>query len=146
MKARYSKTWYIRNYNKLSAADYYIIGFEQDNLLYIVSLDKIPPRFIIMDSKGIRIKKFSCKDKKYMINKGAKSLGPISLIHEANKGMGLERVVKELYGQTYKGHDTTPWYKTGDMVIERKQVQVKYDRGHMVNHSTLVRAVRRHSK
>lgn len=143
MKTQHSKQWYIDNYRRLSAADYYIVGFEQDGEVYAVELLTIPPRFIVRERDKIRLKKFSKKDKQYLMNQGAYHLCSVDrLSGKGNKGMGLERVVKEIHGIEYK-HDSVPFYQQGDLTIEDKQVQVKYDRGHMVSHSTLIRVIER---
>ena len=144
MKAQHSKAWYMQHYKRLSKADYYIIGFEQDGLIYAIDLLTIPPRLVIRESNKIRLKKFSNKDKEYFMRKGAYRLCDKALLDNYyNKGEGLERVIKQLHCQDTGKHDNTPFYEQGDVIINGKQVQVKYDRGHMVNHTTLVRVIKR---
>ena len=141
MKAQHQKNWYIRVYRQLSKADYYIIGFVVNGMVYIATLEKIPPRFIKLYGDHLRIKKFSDKDIGYLMRKGATYLcneADLLAIHK-NRGMALERYIKGLYNIDNSKHDSTPFYTKGDITINHKEVQIKFDHGHMAKHNTLVK-------
>lgn len=141
MKQQHVKNWYIAQYRKLSAADYYIIGFTFGTNVFITTLEKLPPRFIKLYGDHLRIKKFSYKDKGYLMQHGGTYLCDIVDLEAINhnKGIALEKYIKGLYGIDNAKHDTTPFFIKGDICIDGKQVQIKFDHGHMVKHNTLVK-------
>ena len=141
MRQPSTKMWHIKAYNLLSKADYYIIGFVIQGMVYIVTMEKIPPRFIKLYGDHLRIKKFSDKDIGYLMRKGATYLcneADLLAIHR-NRGMALERYIKGLYNIDNSKHDSTPFYTKGDITIDHKEVQIKFDHGHMAKHNTLVK-------
>ena len=43
-----------------------------------------------------------------------------------NKGVMFEKAIYEKFGQEFRGKDSVPFHKGGDIVINGKQVQIKY--------------------
>lgn len=46
---------------------------------------------------------------------------------EYNKGVMFEKLIYEINGQTFRGKDNVKFTEDGDIVIDGKQIQVKYE-------------------
>lgn len=135
----------IRNYRKFSAADSYILGFVYKHEVYMIEVKEIMPRYMRVEHESS--KKGGCAKlqlrlpqnyQKQLIRKGAVCLGSEEMLNdEYNKGVEFERIVSELNGQTFRGKDNVPFYVEGDLEIDGRQVQIKFNGAQIVVERTL---------
>lgn len=144
----------ITDYERLSAANSYLIGFEQTGKLYVTEMLKLRDDCLKLDkaaeSKGgmykIRVR-ISAKVKAMLIaTKQAACWGDVKLLDyndKYNKGEHFERAVTEkLTGKSWM-KDSVPFYVAGDIEYKGKQVQIKFDGAELTNERTLARAMAR---
>ena len=125
-----------KQYEEHTVAEGYIIGIPQkDGLVYSAKLDKIPRRYTKIQKEcskcgngyGLYI---NVKNKKFQkeLMKNAVAIGTVAELEngEYNKGVMFEKMVYEYYGQEFRGKDSVPFYKAGDITIDGKEIQVKY--------------------
>jgi hypothetical protein len=145
-----TKATMIRNYRKFSKADSYIIGFLYKGSVYAIELDEIAPRFMKVEHESS--KKGGCPKlqlrlnnlyKEQLIRKGAYIVGNASLLEgKYNKGVEFERYITEMNGQTFRGKDSVGFWIAGDIEIDGRQVQVKFEGAQIVVERTLIRLVK----
>ena len=142
-----TKETMIRNYRKFSAADSYILGFEYKHQIYMVEVNEIMPRYMTVEressKKGgarklqLRLKK---EHKEALIRKGATLIGNEDILNgQYNKGIEFERIVSEMNGQTFRGKDNVGFWVAGDLNIEGREVQIKFNGAQIVVETTLER-------
>ena len=145
-----NKDTMIRQYRRFSAAEAYIIGFEYKHTVYAVMVDEIMPRFMRVEhessKKGGAAKlqlRLPNKYKEQLLRKGAVALGGEEiLVGEYNKGVEFERLISEMNGQTFRGKESVGFWVEGDIEINGKQVQVKFNGAQIVVERTLHRLQR----
>lgn len=140
-----TKETMIRNYRKFSAADSYILGFIYKHEVYMIEVKEIMPRYMRVEHESS--KKGGCAKlqlrlpqnyQKQLMRKGAICLGDESILNgEYNKGVEFERLVSEMNGQTFRGKDNVPFYVEGDLEINGRQVQIKFNGAQIVVERTL---------
>lgn len=140
-----TKETMIRNYRKFSAADSYILGFIYKHEVYMIEVKEIMPRYMRVEHESS--KKGGCAKlqlrlpqnyQKQLIRKGAICLGSEEMLNgEYNKGVEFERIISELNGQTFRGKDNVPFYVEGDLEIDGRQVQIKFNGAQIVVERTL---------
>ena len=64
------------------------------------------------------------------------------LIGEYNKGVEFERIISEMNGQQFRGKENVGFWVEGDLEIDGKQVQIKYNGAQIVVEKTLERLKR----
>ena len=126
-----------RDYERFTGAEGYAIGFHVDNDVYCANLDSIPRRYtcIQKESKsngggyGLYIKVTSKKFKDELLKNGAVKVGTLDELQNGtyNKGVMFEKMVYELNGQTFRGKDNVKFTEGGDIRINGKEIQVKYE-------------------
>jgi hypothetical protein len=145
-----NKNTMIKNYRKFSAADAYILGFEHKHNIYYIMINEIPPRYMTVEressKKGgarklqLRLKK---EYKEQLIRKGATYMGGEEiLIGQYNKGVEFERLISEMNGQEFRGKENVGFWVEGDLEINGKQVQIKFNGAQIVVEKTLERLKR----
>ena len=142
-----TKRTMINNYRKFSAADSYILGFIYKHDVYMIEVPEIMPRYMRVEHessrKGGAAKLQLRLPKGYqeqLIRKGAVCIGNESMLEgQYNKGVEFERVIYELNGQTFSGKDNVPFYVEGDINIDGREVQVKFNGAQIVVETTLKR-------
>ena len=142
-----TKRTMINNYRKFSAADSYILGFIYKHDVYMIEVPEIMPRYMRVEHessrKGGAAKLQLRLPKGYqeqLIRKGAVCIGNESMLEgQYNKGVEFERVIYELNGQTFSGKDNVPFYVEGDINIDGREVQVKFNGAQIVVEATLKR-------
>ena len=138
-----NKTNMIRDYHKLSVANYYIIGFELDGYIYAVKQKRIYSKYLKTDREstkngGANILRLTLtkKQKKALVKK----LLPVAIAEEMenakNRGEWFENLIYKIYGQSYT-KDTTRFDKRGDIEINGEQVQLKFERATVANERTI---------
>lgn len=145
-----NKETMIKNYRKFSAADSYIIGFEYKHNIYAIEIGEIPPRYMAVEresSKKGGARKLQLRLKKayreQLIRKGATLIGNEEiLIGEYNKGVEFERIISEMNGQEFRGKENVGFWVEGDLEIDGRQVQIKFNGAQIVVETTLERLKR----
>lgn len=123
-----------RDYERFTKAQAYILGYPINDIVYGVKLDKIPRRFTKIQKEcskagggyGLYVNINSKKAKRELIKKSFPICRLADLEGEYNKGVMFEKAVYEYYGQEFRGKDSVPFYKGGDIVVDGVEVQVKY--------------------
>lgn len=141
----------ISKYEAKSAATSHIFGFPFEGVLYsyetndLSEIDEVFKLGRAAKSHGgaqkIKIS-FSKLTKKKLINNGkAIKLGTLdimSYIDKYNNGEHFEHYIHEINGKTWV-KDSIPFYVAGDIELNGKQVQIKFDGATLVSETTLVR-------
>lgn len=140
-----TKETMIRNYRKFSVADSYILGFIYKHEVYMIEVKEIMPRYIRVEHESS--KKGGCAKlqlrlpqnyQKQLIKKGATCLGNEEILNgEYNKGVEFERIISEMNNQIFLGKDNVPFYIEGDIEIDGRQVQIKFNGAQIVVERTL---------
>ena len=142
-----NKNTMIRQYRRFSAADGYVLGFEYKHTVYAIMVDEIMPRFMRVEKESskkggaqklqLRITK---NFKEQLIRKGATALGGTEILSgQYNKGVEFERIISEMNGQTFRGKENVGFWIEGDLEIDGKQIQVKFNGAQIVVERTLHR-------
>lgn len=140
-----NKQTMIKNYRKFSAADAYILGFIYEHDVYMVEVEEIMPRYMRVEHESS--KKGGCAKlqlrlpkpyQKQLIKKGAVCIGNEKILDgDYNKGVQFEKLVNEMNGKEFRGKDNVPFYMEGDIEINGKQVQIKFNGAQIVVERTL---------
>lgn len=140
-----NKQTMIRNYRRFSAADSYILGFIYKHDVYMIEVNEIMPRYMRVEyessKKGGAAKLQLRLPKNYqeqLIRKGATCIGSEKMLEgKYNKGVEFERVINEINGLEFRGKDSVPFYKEGDININGKEIQIKFNGAQIVVERTL---------
>lgn len=126
-----NKNLMLSEYHKLNRAEQFIIGFSYGNAVYMILLDKIPATITKREKSGnkgyaLRLR-LNNKDKEKLLKKGAYYLCNTDALEENgyNRGEIFEKVVTEYYGIKWE-KDYIPFYQSGDITLNGKEVQIKY--------------------
>lgn len=140
-----TKNTMIRNYRKYSVADSYILGFIYDKMLYMLEVAEIAPRFLNVEEASrnqgenlrLRLKK---AHKASLIKKNPICLGSADCLNaeKYNKGEIFEKLVTEYFGQEWK-KDIKPFYECGDINVNGKEIQIKFDSATLTNTKQIAR-------
>ena len=124
-----------KQYEKFTAANGYIIGYIIDGVVYAVEFDRIPRRYTKIQKEcskagggyGLYV---SIKGKKVQegLLKKSFAVGTVEQLESDtyNKGVMFEKMIYEYFGQEFRGKDSVPFHKAGDIEIDGKQIQVKF--------------------
>ena len=136
-----------KQYEQHTAAEGYIIGFHDGDNVYYIELDRIPRRYtrIQKESKsngggyGLYVKVTDPKIRAEILPK-ATYIGKLADLIDTeghldkkgkrryfNKGVMFEKMVYEANGQEFRGKDSVRFYQSGDITIDGKEIQVKYE-------------------
>lgn len=140
----------INRYNALSAAAAYIVGFILNGMLYYTLSEHIADEFLKLDRMSskrggwakIRVR-LSATDRKTLVECGkAVLIGAATLLDtedKYNKGERFERIITEtLTGEAWV-KDSVPFNVAGDITLNGKQVQIKFDGAELTNEKILAR-------
>ena len=135
-----------KDYERFTGAQGYAIGFHIENDVYCAMIDIIPRRFIRIQKEstscgggyGLYINVKSKKAKDELIKKAVK-IGTLADLESNtyNKGVMFEKLVYENNGQTFRGKDNVKFTEGGDIVIDGKEIQVKYEHARICYDKTL---------
>lgn len=152
-----------KEYEQFTAAEGYAIGFHIGEDVYCAMLDKIPRRYttIQKESKsngggyGLYIKVTDPKFKAELLRSAVK-VGTLSDLVDTtgrtnadgkqvfyNKGVMFEKMVYDLNGQTFRGKDSVRFYQSGDITLDGKEIQIKYEWARICYDRTLQNLKRR---
>ena len=134
-----------RDYERFTGAEGYAIGFHIGDDVYCAMLDTIPRRFTRVQREcsscgggyGLYINVKSKKAKAELMKKAVKVGTLADLEGEYNKGVMFEKLVYEINGQTFRGKDNVRFTEGGDIVIDGKEIQVKYEHARICYDKTL---------
>lgn len=123
-----------RDHERFTAAEGYIIGFPIENDVYAIEFDKIPRRLTRVQKEcsklgggyGLYVK-ITKTDAKKLVKKAYK-VGTLDDITDSiyNKGVMFEKLIWERNGMEFRGKDSVPFYKSGDITLDGKEIQIKY--------------------
>lgn len=126
-------------YNERSYTHRYIFGVSYKGTVYAVRAesDVLPYQLTLDDASrgaGSALKFRPNNDQRIaLIALGAEvvcstaELEHLFKVSKYNRGEIFEKLVTEMYGQTWK-KDNVPFYKAGDIVIDGVSYQIKYER------------------
>jgi hypothetical protein len=138
-------------YNTLTAADGYIVGFILNHMLYYVAFDgHLPTEILKFDRASskrggmakVRVRLGSDFRKAMVANGKAILIGAEDLLLTAdkyNKGERFERIITETLTTETWVKDSVPFNVAGDIELNGKQIQVKFDDAELTNEKTLKR-------
>lgn len=155
----YRKDRMRRDYERFTGAEGYAIGFHVGEDVYCVMLDKIPRRFTKVQKEcakngggyGLYVDVSTKKAKKELVKKAVKVGVVADLVDDGshvgkngkqvfwNKGVMFEKLVYEMDGQEFRGKDNVPFTEGGDIVINGKEIQVKYEHARICYDRTLTK-------
>ncbi len=137
-----------RDYERFTGAEGYAIGFHVGENVYCVMLDRIPRRFTRVQKEcakmggcyGLYINVKSKKAKTELMKKPV-LVGTVADLEDEkyNKGVMFEKLVYEMNGQEFRGKDNVRFTEGGDIVIDGKQIQVKYEHARICYDTTLTK-------
>ena len=140
----------IKLYNLLSAANAYIIGFVMNGILYYVMQEHINDAYLKMDRMSskrggwakIRVR-VSSDEMWKLVNSGAAiALGAASMLNfedKYNDGEHFERVITEMFTDKKWEKDSVPFNVAGDISVNGKEIQIKFNGAELTNEKTLSR-------
>lgn len=137
-------------YNELTAAEGYIVGFILNHFLYYVRFDHLPTEILKFDRASskrggmakVRVRLGSGIRKALVDNGQAVLIGAETLLLTAdkwNKGERFERIITERLTATQWVKDSVPFNVAGDIELDGKQIQIKFDDAELTNEKTLKR-------
>ena len=135
-----------KEYEQFTAAEGYAIGFHIGNEVYCAMLDRIPRRYTKIQKECSRIGGYglyiNIKNKKFKneLMKKAFLIGTLADIEptpEYNRGVMFERLVYIAFGQEPRAKDNIRFYEAGDITINGKEIQVKYEHARICYEKTL---------
>ena len=135
-----------KQYEALTAAEGYAIGFHIGDDVYCAMIDRIPRRYTKIQKEcskagggyGLYINVKNKKFKSELLRKAIKVGTVADLVDEKfNKGVMFEKLVYEINGQTFRGKDSVRFYEAGDITIDGKEIQVKYEHARICYDKTL---------
>ena len=75
-----------------------------------------------------------------LIRKGAVLIGDENILKgQYNKGVEFERIISEMNGQEFRGKENVGFWVEGDLEIDGRQVQIKFNGAQIVVETTLKR-------
>lgn len=126
-----------KDYERFTAAEGYIIGFPVDNDVYAIQFDRIPRKYTRVQKEcsscgggyGLYVNVKGKKVAQDLLRKAVK-VGTIDELIDPNgkwnKGVMFEKMVWEHNGMEFRGKDRVPFFESGDITIDGKEIQVKY--------------------
>lgn len=138
-------------YTSTSAADAYILGFEDSGKVYELIINHLPVWLLKLDrestSHGGALKlriAMTAKNKARLKAAGAAYIGTVSEILNGRKNAGeaFEKYETEKAGQEWK-KDSVPYYIDGDLTVNDKKYQIKFGNASLANENTIKKAMAR---
>ena len=135
-----------RDYERFTGAEGYAIGFHVGEDVFVAMLDRIPRRYTRVQKEcsscgggyGLYINVKNKKAKAELMKKAVK-VGTLADLQsdKYNKGVMFEKLVYEANGQEFRGKDNVRFTEGGDIVINGKEIQVKYEHARICYDKTL---------
>jgi len=140
----------IDRYNELAYTHNYIYGFCFQNLVYMVEATAEDMPYICKLDKASRGAGYALRfspnktQKALLLAKGAKAICSKEFFEETvknskyNKGEIFEKMITEYFNQEWK-KDNVPFTEDGDLTINGKAFQIKFEKATFTNEKTLAR-------
>ena len=140
----------LEKYNRFSFTHLYIFGFIfKGNVYFVETTSKILPLILTLDTasrgQGYSIRfNPTIAQKTLLLSNGAKILCSVeyfeSIVKESkyNKGEIFEKLITEMNGQKWT-KDNADFWKDGDLTVNGKSFQIKYEKATFTNEKTLAR-------
>lgn len=140
----------INRYNELAYTHNYVYGFYFQNMVYMVeTTSEVMPYILKLDkaSRGAGYALRFCPtnaQKTLLLTKGAKVLCSKEFFETSvkeskyNKGEIFEKMVTEFFGQEWE-KDNVPFTEDGDITVNGKAYQIKFEKATFTNEKTLAR-------
>ena len=138
-------------YTATSAADAYILGFEDKDKVYELIVKHLPVWLLKLDhestSHGGALKlriAMTAKNKARLKAAGAVYVGTVAEILSGRKNAGeaFEKYETEKAGQIWK-KDSVPYYIDGDLTVNNTKYQIKFGNASLANENTIKKAIAR---
>ena len=135
-----------KEYEHFTAAEGYAIGFHIGEDVYCAMIDRIPRRYTKIQKECSRIGGYGLyidvknKKKKAELMKKAFKIGTLKDIEptpQYNRGVMFERLVYIAFGQEPRPKDSVKFYQAGDITIDGKEIQIKYEHARICYEKTL---------
>ena len=142
-------------YEEYSAADFYRIGFRYKHELYSMDFDELPVELLKLDYDSktkrpkIRIRFKKADKEKFLASGKCVHEGSENLLEYDDKytnGHHYEHYITEKYTQTKWEYDNIPFYVQGDINLDGKEVQIKFDSAELTNERCLTRLLEKMGK
>lgn len=140
----------IEGYNSKAYTHNYIYGFYFQNVVYMVETTaETMPYILKLDraSRGAGYALRFCPNKSqktFLLAKGATALCSKNFFEDAvkaskyNKGEMFEKMVTEYFGQVWE-KDNIPFTEAGDIEVDGKPYQIKFEKATFTNEKILAR-------
>ena len=121
----------LNTYHKYNKADLYLVGFSYGTAVYMILIDKLPRNTAKREkagNKGYALRfRLTNPDKEKLLKKGAYYICNTTDLEVKgyNRGEMFEKIATEHYGIEWE-KDYVPFYQSGDITIDGKEVQIKY--------------------
>lgn len=138
----------INDYNELSYTHNYILGFtDRGNVYFVITTKEVLPYVCTLD-KASRGAGYSLRFRPNRQQKEMLKVKPLTVLcskayfdevtatSKYNRGEVFEKMVTEYFGQVWE-KDTVPFTESGDIVINGKHFQIKYESATFTNEKTL---------
>ena len=149
-----------KQYEKHTKAEGYIIGFRYDNQVYAVELDKIPRKYTRIQKEshsngggyGLYVRvlehiteilpkaKRVCAIEDLIDKEGHLNSKGQQVFY--NKGVMFEKKIYEMNNQEFRGKDSVGFWKSGDITLDGKEIQIKFEWARICYDRTLQRLER----
>ena len=137
-----------RRYNKQSVADEYWFAFDRKGKVYFIKLAHIPRKYMRLSHESsargsyAKIKLYIPAAECDMFIKNGKAIYLCETIRlyedlKHNRGENVERIITETYTNEKWVKDSIPFWISGDITFEGKQIQIKFINGELTNEHTL---------
>ena len=142
----------IRIYNELTASEGYILGFVHEHQLYYIRIEHLP-REILKPNKasskrgGFMKVQVRCNSQfrhECIASGQAILLGSEEIVladSKYNKGEKFEKTITETLTAETWVKDSVPFNVAGDIELDGKQIQIKFDGAELTNERTLMRVM-----
>ena len=134
----------LKYYHKFSKADKYILAFAYDEKIYFFEKDKLTKAYTKLDraSRGagnsLRVS-FTAKQKKALAKKSICLCEYNDIINDKyNKGEMVEKKIFEYFNQKWE-KDNIPFYVKGDITLDGKETQIKFQNATCTNEKQIAR-------
>lgn len=140
----------IDRYNELAYTHNYIYGFYFQNMVYMVETTAEDMPYICKLDKASRGAGYALRfcpnksQKALLLTKGAKAICSKDFFDgtvknsKYNKGEIFEKMVTEYFNQEWK-KDNVPFTEDGDLTVNGKAFQIKFEKATFTNEKTLAR-------
>jgi len=140
----------IEGYNSKAYTHNYIYGFYFQNVVYMVETTAETMPYILKLDKASRGAGYALRfcpnksQKTFLLTKGATVLCSKDFFEDAvkaskyNKGEMFEKMVTEYFGQVWE-KDNIPFTEAGDIEVDGKPYQIKFEKATFTNEKILAR-------